>query len=253
MSDRARRIIFFVGALPLAALLVLACLRLPPSGRGGSSYGDVINGAAADERHAADAVTAVNFDYRAFDTLGEEFILFTSVMGVVLLLRRSSEDDTEDDTDDKSANRQAPPTSDAVRALGLALVGLTVSFGLYIVTHGQVSPGGGFQGGVIIATGWMVLYLAGNAQTYCRLASPSLFEAVEALGAASYALVGAGALVAGMAYLANYVPLGPTPSTVRSGGTIALLSVAVGIEVSAGFIVLISTFLKEALAERQDQ
>jgi multicomponent Na+:H+ antiporter subunit B len=253
MSDRARRILFFAGALPLGALLVLACLRLPPSGRGGSSYGDVINGAAADERHAADAVTAINFDYRGFDTLGEEFILFTSVMGVVLLLRRSSNDDTGEDDDDKDGNRRAPPTSDAVRVLGLALVGLTVSFGLYIVTHGAVSPGGGFQGGVIIATAWLVLYLAGDARSYCRLAPPSLFEAVEALGAASYALGGAGALVAGAAYLANYVPLGPTPSTVRSGGTIALLSVAVGIEVSAGFVVLISTFVKEALAERRER
>ena len=62
-------------------------------------------------------------------------------MGVVLLLRRSSEDEPEDDDDDSAKDgRKAPRTSDAVRALGLALVGLTVSFGLYIVTHGAVSP-----------------------------------------------------------------------------------------------------------------
>jgi multicomponent Na+:H+ antiporter subunit B len=250
VSARARQILFFAGALPLAAVLALAIARLPPSGRGASDYGDAINGAAGDERHASDAVTAVNFDYRGFDTMGEEFILFTSVMGVVLLLRRSSDEETEEDEQDAGASRQAPRTSDAVRALGLALVGLTIVFGLYIVTHGAVSPGGGFQGGVIIASAWMVLYLAGDARTYCRLAPQSGFEAAEAIGAAAYALVGAGALLAGGAFLANFVPLGPPAATVRSGGTIALLSLAVGIEVTAGFVVLISTFVEEALAER---
>lgn len=249
MSARARLILFVAGALPLAAVLALAIARLPPSGRGASDYGDLVTGAAGDERHVADAVTAVNFDYRAFDTMGEEFILFTSVMGVVLLLRRSSDDEPEEDEDD-SRGPQTPRTSDAVRALGLALVGLTIAFGLYIVTHGTVSPGGGFQGGVIIATAWIVLYLAGDARTYCRLAPQALFEAVEAIGAGAYALIGAGGLVAGGAFLANFVPLGPPAATVRSGGTIALLSLAVGVEVTAGFVVLISTFVEEALAER---
>jgi multicomponent Na+:H+ antiporter subunit B len=185
MSDRARRILFFIGALPLGVALALAIARLPPSGHGASDYGDLLVGAAGDERHAADVVTAINFDYRGFDTLGEEFILFTSVMGVVLLLRRSSDDETEQDRDDAGSGRETPRTSDAVRALGLALVGLTVTFGLYIVTHGTVSPGGGFQGGVVIASAWIVLYLAGDARTYCRLAPPALFEAAEALSAAS--------------------------------------------------------------------
>ena len=252
MRLRWRLALFLAGAVPLAALLALAIAGLPPSGRGASDYGDVINGAAGDERHVSDVVTAVNFDYRGFDTMGEEFILFTAVMSVVLLLRRASGQEADDDSGEGAQKRQTPRTSDAVRALGLALVGLTVVFGLYVITHGMISPGGGFQGGVIVATAWMILYLAGDARTYCRLAPQGLFEAAEAIGAAAYALVGAGALLAGCAFLANFVPLGPPAATVRSGGTIALLSLAVGLEVTAGFVVLITTFVEEALAERDE-
>jgi multicomponent Na+:H+ antiporter subunit B len=252
VSARARVILFFVGALPLAACLVAALLKLPPSGRGHSTYGDLFVGASVDERQATDVVTAINFDYRGFDTMGEELILFTSVMAVVMLLRKSAEEKAPADEDqrlDCDVHRRAPPTSDAVRVLGLALVGLTAIFGLYIIVHGQLTPGGGFQGGVIVATAWLILYLAGDAATYETLAPPRAFEAVEALGAASYVLVGVGGLVAGLAFLANFLPLGTSPS-VTSSGTIAVLSAAVGIEVTAGFVLLLTTFVEEALSER---
>ncbi len=249
MTLGARVVVFFAGALPLALLLGRALIALPPSGKGGSSYGDLIVGAAVDERHATDVVTAINFDYRGVDTMGEEFILFTAVMGVVLLLRKSADETPADDRRDCGPHRSAPPTSDAVRVLGLALVGFTVVFGLYIVTHGQLTPGGGFQGGVVIATAWLILYLAGDAASYRRLAPPRAFEAAEALGAGSYALIGAGGLVAGGAFLTNFLPLGHSPSVISSG-TIALLSLAVGIEVAAGFVLLLTTFVEEALSER---
>lgn len=261
MRPAARVLLFFAGALPLGALLAAALLKLPPSGHGGSTYGDLFVGASVDERQTTDVVTAINFDYRGFDTMGEEFILFTAVMSVVMLLRKSSDEEpSKDDGDgdggggdeeegDCDPHRRAPPTSDAVRVLGLALVGLTVIFGLYIVTHGQLTPGGGFQGGVIVATAWLIIYLAGDAATYRRLAPTAAFEAAEAIGAGSYVLIGIGGLVAGLAFLANFVPLGGSPS-VRSGGTIALLSAAVGIEVTAGFVLLLTTFVEEALSER---
>ncbi len=249
MSGRGRRVVFLAGALPLALLLGAAMLRLPPSGDAQSRQGDLVVGANVDERHVTDAITAINFDYRGFDTLGEEFILFTAVLGVVLLLRRAGGDDTCSDTEDQEPRRRAPPTSDAVRALGLALVGVTVSFGLYIVLHGQLTPGGGFQGGVLVASAWLVLYLAGDARTFRRLTPTLGFEIAEAAGAGAYALIGAGGLCAGAAFLANVVPLGPV-ATAHSGGTIALLSVAVGVEVAGGFVLLLTVFIEEALAER---
>ena len=246
----ARRLLFFAGAVPLLALLGGAVVELPAAGDGASRYGDLLIASAGPERHVTDVVSGINFDYRACDTLGEELILFTSVMGVALLLRRAAEAPTGGDRDDQRPRRRVPPTSDAVRALGLALVGFTVTFGLYVITHGQLTPGGGFQGGVIVATAWLVLYLAGDAATYSRLTPSWAAEALEAAGAASFPLLGAAGLLAGAAYLANVVPLGPPP-TVRSGGLIALLSLATGIAVTGGLVLLLTIFVEEALAERR--
>lgn len=249
MSDRARKLVLFVGLVPLLAVLGAAMVRLPYAGTVESFYGDLLVGSTVDERHVTDVVTAINFDYRGFDTLGEEFILFASVMGVVLILRRSDEVHAGEDTEDARTGAAAP-TSEAVRVLGLTIVGLTITFGLYIVTHGQLTPGGGFQGGVILASAWVLLYLAGDARIYERLTPKPVVEAIEAIGAASYVLIGVAGMILAGVYLANVVSLGPV-GTVISGGTIALLSVATGLEVSGGFVVMISSFLEEALAERK--
>ena len=64
-------------------MFFLAYSPLAPFGYVQSQYGDMVNAITVPERHITDAVTAVNFDIRGFDTLGEEFILFTSVMGVL--------------------------------------------------------------------------------------------------------------------------------------------------------------------------
>ena len=124
---------------------------LPPVGNYPGPYGDVINQVGVSERHVTDMVSAINFDYRGFDTLGEEFILFVSVMGVLLLLRQQH-DQTKTEPVDEAPQRAVPRPSDLVRTAGLLLMGSTVLFGLYIVTHGNLSPGGGFQGGVLITS-----------------------------------------------------------------------------------------------------
>jgi hypothetical protein len=71
-----RRTIFLVAAAGLGALLVWGLAGLPDFGDYDGVYGLTLNRVAVGERHATDLVTAINFDYRAFDTLGEEFILF---------------------------------------------------------------------------------------------------------------------------------------------------------------------------------
>ena len=55
--------------------------------------------------HATNVITAVNFDYRGFDTLGEEFILFAAVLGLALLLRERR-DEEEGPPDDDAVGRQ---------------------------------------------------------------------------------------------------------------------------------------------------
>jgi multicomponent Na+:H+ antiporter subunit B len=84
------------------------------------------------ERHATDAVNAINYDYRAFDTLGEEFILFAAVLGVMMLLRREEGESTRDVGKVEDRLR----LSTAVRAVAMVAILVTVVFGFYIGLHG---------------------------------------------------------------------------------------------------------------------
>src|SRR3954464_13024496 len=207
-----RKALLGAGVAGLAALFLWGLAGLPRFGSYPGPYGDILNSSAVGERKATDIVSAVNFDYRAFDTLGEEFILFVSVAGAALLLRKIEEDEEESkeesEDEDKEAGRAAPPMSDATRAFGVALVGLTVLFGLYMISHGQTTPGGGFQGGVILATAPLSVYLAAEARTFQRIAPHALVEWSGSIAAAAYVVLGLAAVVGGAEFLRNVTPLG---------------------------------------------
>ena len=250
MNRRTRTGMFICGALGLLLLYSWGAHNLPGFGKYPGPYGDIINAVSVYERHATDAVTAVNFDYRGFDTLGEEFILFTSVMGANLLLRKREDDSEEDPPVDRAAERSVPPTSDAVRVAGLALILPIVVFGIYTVTHGQLTPGGGFQGGVILASMPLIIYLCGDYTAFKSITSHVLTEVMEAIGAGGYAVTGLVSFVFGLAYLTNFIPLGQT-GDVFSSGTIAVISALTGVEVAAGLVLLMISFFRQTLVYRK--
>ena len=246
MKHPLRMALFACGAIGLAAIFALAISHMPPPHV--SPYGQAVNELSLPQRHVTDAVTNVNFDVRGFDTLGEEFILFVSVMGAIVLLREEAEKKHARRIDAVDPRRvvEAPAS---VRVWTLALVGPTVLLGIYVVIHGQLTPGGGFQGGVILATAPLLLYLTENYDAFKNVTSSRLIEAVEAIGAAGYAVVGTLGWIAGKQFLENVVPLGPgNPPNVLSGGTIALIDLAVGLEVAAGFTLLLGAFLQHAMS-----
>jgi multicomponent Na+:H+ antiporter subunit B len=206
-------------------------------------YGQVLNEVAVEERSTTAVVSAVNFDYRGFDTLGEEFILFAAALVLVLLLRRLRE---ERPGPLAESARRAHTTSAAVRLACIALVGPTVLLAIYITMHGHLTPGGGFQGGVIAATALLLVYLGIDYATMRRLRPMALVETAKAAGAAGFVLIGMAGLIAAGAYLENFLPLGE-PGELVSAGTIPLLSFAVGVEVSGAFVLLLSEFLDQLL------
>jgi multicomponent Na+:H+ antiporter subunit B len=245
MTRTARLSLFFAAILCVAALYAGAALRV---GQANPTYGNLINELTVAERHVTDAVTAVNFDFRGFDTLGEEYIMFASVLGVAVLLRKQR-DEAEGPPLDRLPGREISAASDAVRILTVTLVGPMVLFGIYIVVHGQITPGGGFQGGVILATAPLLIYLAGEFESLRKLAPRWVAESFEAIGAGGYAVIGAAALFVEAPFLTNFLPLGRT-GDVFSGGTVALISLTVGIEVAGGFLLLLLIFLEEVLVLR---
>jgi multicomponent Na+:H+ antiporter subunit B len=199
------------------------------------------------QRKATDLVSSTTFDYRGFDTMGEEFILFAAATGLAVLLRaQRGERRDEEEARDHPADRQGRETSDALRAVALPGVGALVVLGVYVTTHGHLTPGGGFQGGVILAAVPILIYLAGQALIAKELSPLAAGELVESAGAAAFVCIGLGGLIAGVAFLYNFVPLG-SPGDLLSAGTIPLLNVSVGIEVAGAVTLTFSEFLDQRL------
>ena len=235
MTRTARCSLFFGSAAGLAALFLWGLAGLPDFGRYHGAYGRILDSVAVDERHATNVVAAITFDYRGFDTLGEEFILFGAVMAVALLLREVRYEDS------RARDRVR---SDAVQLLGLTFVAGLAVVGLYVVAHGYLTPGGGFQGGVAVASAFGLVYLAGEYRAYRRLTPLLALDFCEGVGGGAYVVVGLASLLLGSAYLHNFGPLGST-GTLASAGSIPFLNVAAALEVSAAFVLLFTEFLEE--------
>jgi multicomponent Na+:H+ antiporter subunit B len=243
---RGARVALGVGSLAaLGALLVWAVGGLPDFGHPRGPYATLAPQIMLNERHVANAVTGVNFDLRGFDTLGEELILFVAALGAAVLLRAQRSERTSERAV-AAEERRGPDTADAVRALGAVLVGPVLLLGVYIVVHGALTPGGGFQGGVLLAGALLLVYAAGQVAAVQRVRPVALVEVADALGAASYALIALAGLVFGVAVMDNVLPIGTTGSLL-SGGTVPVLSVAVGVEVTAGVTLILSELVDQMM------
>lgn len=250
MGERARTWLFLVSAAMLALLFAWSIHDLPPLGDYRGPYGYIVTQVAVFERHATDVVNAINYDYRAFDTLGEEFIFFASVLGVLLLFRPVRDENAGKRKQSKQTKiEDALPVSDTLRVMMQAMVGIMVVFGVYIATQGQLTPGGGFQGGVILASAPLVVYLSGGTKAFNAIVSSPLVKLAESSGAAGYGVIGIAALLWGQHFLTNVLPLGTT-GDLFSSGTIEVISVLVGVEVTGGFVLLMYTYLREIIEER---
>jgi multicomponent Na+:H+ antiporter subunit B len=242
MTDRLRLRLFWIFGPIFFGLYCYASLNLPAWGHYRGPYGDYISRLAVYERHTTDAVNAINYDYRGFDTLGEENILFAAVLGVTMLLRREPSVKTRS----TGTVEDQLKMSATIRAVALPGVLLTTIFGFYIGLHGQLTPGGGFQAGVILATVPLLIYIAENTEAFRRITSHIAVELFDAIGAGSYALIGLSPLLLGLPFLTNFLPLGTT-GDVFSAGTIALISACVGVEVTAAFLLVAYTYLEEII------
>jgi multicomponent Na+:H+ antiporter subunit B len=250
MTPAQRRWMFLIGAAGLVAFFLWGLLSLPGFGRYPGPYGFIINRIALRQTMATGTVSAVNFDDRGFDTLGEEFILFTAAAGVGIVLR-VLRGERERLAVDEAADRDVPPTSGAVRMVALLFTGPVVVIGWWLASHAQTNPSGGFQGGVILATAFILIYLSGEFLLFRRVSPEALADALEGVGAGGFAAVGLAAVPMGLAYLSNYLPLGQFPGAISSSGTIALISFFVGLEVAAAFISIVAELLEQTLLVRE--
>jgi multicomponent Na+:H+ antiporter subunit B len=242
VSVRPRALLAAVALAGLAALLVWAASGLTPFGTPSGPAHAVVR-TLVQERHAANTVNGVTYDLRALDTLGEELILFVAALGSAVLLRHGRGEQVEAERGEEGSSARM---ADALRVAGAVLVGPLVVLGVYVVVHGHLSPGGGFQGGVILAAGLLLVYAAGQVLALEHVEPLALVEAAESAGAMAYALVGIGGLVFATAALANFLPFGTT-GNLLSAGTIPVLSTAVGVEVAGAVALILTELLDQTL------
>jgi multicomponent Na+:H+ antiporter subunit B len=239
MNRAVRLVVFGVGCVALVVLFGLALTRMPAFGAAWHPYRDAAV-AAALHRVAPNVVTSINFDQRGLDTFGEEAILLASVIGATTLLRPGHDE-----------WRRTPPGAGHVlqgtRLAGYVFLPVTVVIGADVIVHGHLTPGGGFQGGVVLATGLHLTYLAGSYPALRRLRPVPSYEYGEAIGMGAVVVLGVAGLAAGAGFLANILPTGRFGQLV-SAGTVPLFSVAVGVEVASGVVVLLAGFLEQDLS-----
>lgn len=203
------------------------------------------------ELGAANLVTAVVVTYRGLDTLGEVTVLFISAAGVGLLLRRTRRKQKDDKglaIDDLERGDRAEetagvhkPASEIVETATELLLPMVILFGVYVFMNGHLSPGGGFQGGAIIASGTMFMLLALPESHISRL----MIAITESLSGFSYVVIGVlGVMYAGGFLDNRFMDLG-TYGDLFSAGAIPLIYTFVGLKVGFELSAVLDRFRKE--------
>ena len=173
------------------------------------------------ELGAANTVTAVVVTYRGFDTLGEIVVLFTASCGVALLFGGSQ--------NTGSSRKHGRAASEILCSASCFLMPLMVLFGAYIFINGHLSPGGGFQGGVIIASAYLLLFLS-YPDYHVRHGILGFIESLS--GATVFVLAVLGAVLAYGVLDPRFLPLGRYGS-LFSAGLIPVIYSLVGFKVGS--------------------
>lgn len=182
------------------------------------------------ELGAANLVTSVVVTYRGLDTLGEVTVLFISAAGVGVLLRRREKQDV--------GESPRKPASELVQTAAQLLMPMVFLFGVYVFVNGHLTPGGGFQGGAIIASSVLLLMLA-LPQAHV---SHRLLTATESLSGFSYVVVGVLGIVLAGGFLDNRIlPLGEF-GTLFSAGAIPVIYSFIGLKVGAELSAVLDRF-----------
>lgn len=176
--------------------------------------------------NSANLVTAVVVTYRGLDTMGEVTILFLTAAIIAFFLKKQSE------------VRNLRTNSEIFTTASKLLIPIIVLVGVYIFINGHLSPGGGFQGGAVIASAVILLLLAFPDKPF----NHKLFGFMESVSGLVFVLLAVLGAALGSGYLDNAIlPLG-TFGKLLSAGAIPVIYSFVGLKVGAELSNIISEF-----------
>ena len=177
----------------------------------------------ASEVGSANIVTAIVVTYRGLDTLGEVTVLFlaSSIVGLLLARGRNAK-----------LNPAKPlPASELLVTGSRLLTPLVMLLGVYVFVNGHLTPGGGFQGGSILASGVLLMLLADPLKHF----SHHLISALESIAGLFYVAIGVLGIFLAGGFLDNRIlPIGEL-GALFSAGAIPLIYSLIGLKVGAEF------------------
>ena len=177
----------------------------------------------------ANAVTSVVVFFRGFDTLGEIAVLFIASLGIGLMLHSNTK-----------CNIKAE-SNFMLQTASTLLFPIILLFGVYVMIYGHLSPGGGFQGGVIIASAVLLLLISHKAFEVPH----SVIVALETFAGVSYVLIGLIGLLVLDTFLGNFLPHDISQmGLLLSGGIIPLIYIIVGIKVGSEMSMIVQNLIK---------
>mgnify|MGYP006279195687 CR=1 FL=1 len=121
-------------------------------------------------------------------------------------------------------------------------------YGLYIIAHGHLTPGGGFQGGAIVASGLSLLLVSYGSAWLLEKIKESHLSILESVGALSFIGLAFLGLIFGSVFFSNFIVgtdflFGTIPTSgaanINTGGTLPLMNFAVGLKVIVGLFAIV--------------
>lgn len=174
-------------------------------------------------------VTAVLASFRGYDTFGETVVIFSAGVAVLLLLGMGHVEP-----------KNQPEQSTVLWIVVKPFIALILIFGLYVQFHGDFGAGGGFQAGVIFASG-IILYSLVFGEGYARKVIPSkILPRLAALGVLIYGVTGLASLLSDKPFL-DYNALSANPIAGQHMGII-LVEAGVGLAVFSTVLLIFYSF-----------
>jgi len=153
--------------------------------------------------------------------------------------------------------------SKIVRTITNLVYGFIIIFGFYVIVHGHLTPGGGFQGGAVVASAFALLVISYGALNIQKLLKKDLLSILESCGLTMFIVLSF--LGLGITFFYNFLAnsgswfgdtavIGINPGNMNTGGVIPLMNIAVGLEVLAalGVIVLIMAIGAEFTKKKEN-
>lgn len=219
-----------VGGFALSAIFVLSFLNilLQNSPQNIKTAGDALLLLNANEG-VANAVTTVVVYFRGFDTLGEIAVLFIASLGIGLMLEKNEKCEIK------------TQSNFMLQSASKFLFPIITLYGIYVMSYGHLSPGGGFQGGVIIASGVLLLLVSHKSFEVPH----SFIVALETFAGVSYVFIALIGLFTLDIFLGNFLPHDIAKmGMLLSGGIIPIIYIIVGIKVGSEMSMIVQNLIK---------